>query len=131
MVGECILDPVKQLFGFEGLGQHIVGTLTEGLDGHFDRGIRRDHDHRDFGIAVAYMAEHFQTIHFGHFDIGNDQIIIPGAEFGDCLDRICEGFDLVVLVPQYGLHHSAETDFVIDEQNSSGLHQISSRVRGR
>jgi len=47
-----VLDPVDQFVRLKGLGQHVVGPLAQGLDGHVHRGVGGDHDYRDILFAL-------------------------------------------------------------------------------
>ena len=74
-------------------------------------------------IFFLDTLQDFQTIHAGHFDIADYQIPLIGLESSDGFTWLCKSLDLVTAVTEHGLHHAAQTFFVVDQENFLGTHR--------
>ena len=83
-----LAEKVKKPLELEGLGQVVVRTSSQGLDGGFRIVQSGEHDDREIGEFFANVDEDFETIHAGQAMVEDDGLdggiqqaesLVPGA----------------------------------------------------
>ena len=58
----------------KGFGDEIIGTVAHGFNGGFNPAECRHHDDGQVRVVPFDQLQKLQTVHFGHFNVGQHQI---------------------------------------------------------
>ena len=108
-------DPVE----VKGLEQKIVRAYFEGLYGGFHIAMSGDHDHGsvDGFFAGFEGGQQFDAVHFGHFDIGEDEVVGFGLYHFESYLAVFGNVHIVSLICQNLFEGVADTAFVVYDQD--------------
>jgi hypothetical protein len=73
---EVLPDLEAELVHAERLGEVVDGAKPHCLDGGARGRVRRHHERDDVAIDFLGRAQHVNTAHIGHLDVGKEQVEI-------------------------------------------------------
>jgi hypothetical protein len=105
----------------EGLLQVVVGPQLHRLDRVPHRGVGGHHDHLGLRSAGLDGAQHFETIHPRHPEVGHHHVEGLGGDQGDGPASIGGGGELVPVAEDAG-EELEDVLLVVDDEDASTFH---------
>jgi len=116
--GEAV-DAEEEVLGGEGFGDVVVGAELHGGDGGGDGGVAGHEEDIDAGFAGIDLEEEVETGHGGQDEVGEDDVDVGGAQFGEGLFGGGGGEGAIAIALEESSADGADAGIVVDDEDEN------------
>ena len=111
------IEYCAELVYVEGLLDVVDGVELHRGNCRLKVGVTREHHDGDVGIEFADALQDFDTVHLGHHDVENREVVSTVSNFVFHCRRIIERFDLVAITLKQRLHVLRDAFVVVTDKD--------------
>ena len=112
--------PLLEVLDLEGLLEEVAGTAPKRADRGLERGVRGHHDDRRTRVEQARPLEHFEPVHAGHDDVGENYVEVLLLDAGQCLFPAPSRRDLVPFGREREGQNLLDRLFIVHDKDRCG-----------
>jgi hypothetical protein len=116
-------DAGEQFLDAEGLGDVVVGASVEGLDLALLVLANRQNDDRSL-MTGADGAADFDAAHFGHHEVGDDEVGNPVVEDAQAFFGVIGGAHVEALCGECGAEDAGDLRLIVDDEDAVGHRSV-------